>query len=105
MRHSQAYYIRHGYGVFAIRNKREAKALYDFCAEQIVELFGRPPECQQPRLEIFKWTMDIYANNFMLEPDKIPTEPIKCHCGHCSGRYMPYDIWSYATDHAQFYWS
>lgn len=105
MRHSDAYCIRHGYGVYAIRNKHEAKALYDFCAEQIVELMDKPKDCQEPRLEIFKRTMDIYANNFMLKPEDMPTEPIECHCGHCHKYFMPYDIWAYANEHANFYWS
>jgi len=107
MRHSQAYYIRHGYGVYAIRNKREAKALYDFCAEQIVEMFGKPidnPD-ETSRMEIFKRTMDIYANNFLLKPEAMPTELIECHCGHCHKHFVPYDIWTYANEHANWYWS
>ncbi len=105
MRHSYAYYIRHGYGVFAIRNKREAKALYNFCSEQIVELLGRQPECQQPRLEVFEKTMDTYNNAFISKTPEKQVGLIKCHCGHCHGMYDSSDFWSYATDHARFYWS
>lgn len=107
MRHSQAYYIRHGYGVYAIRNKREAKALYDFCAEQIVEMFGKPIDNPDEisRVEIFKRTMDIYANNFISKPEAVSAELIECHCGHCHKYFAPYDIWTYANEHTNWYWS
>lgn len=103
--HPYSWYIRRGYGTHAIRNKREAKALYDFCAEQLVELCTRRPECRQPRAEIYQHTMEIYRNNFEIKLENLSADLIWCECGHCSGVFAPYDIWQYTNEHSNWYWS
>lgn len=99
--HRYSWYIRRGYGIHAIRNKREAKALYDFCNRRIAEL-EQERKYDDPRLAVYKKTMEIYQNNF--RDTGRQDELLCCDCGQCSNFYASYDIWQYANDHAGFYW-
>lgn len=101
--HRYSWYIRRGYGVHAVRNKREAKALYDFCKDQIVEMEERG-NYDNPRMKVYKMTMEMYQSNFHPR-HKDPIEMVCCDCGTCEHFFAPYDIWDYANTHAGWYWS
>lgn len=100
--HRYSWYIKRGYGVYAIRNKREAKALYDFCRQQVAEMEENQQQ-DNPKLKIYKKTMEIFQNNFRGIGSQ--EELTCCDCGQCSNLYAPYDIWQYANDHANWYWN
>ena len=112
--HSRTYRIRTGYGVFAIRNKREAKALYEFCREWLAERSGtREYEINRDRVEIFHNTIALYLHQFENRPGG--EFSLRCRCDRCrgethEGRYMGsgegyYNFYDYVNDHAGWYWS
>ena len=101
--HRYSWYIRRGYGVYAIRNDREAKALYDFCKKQVAEMVEDNLTDNQ-RMKVYRMTMELYQNNFNHVGDEA-MELRCCDCGACDHFFAPYDIWDYANSHASWYWS
>lgn len=95
-----SYYVRHGYGIYGVRNKREAKALYDFCLKELSE-----EPIDKVREEIYHHTLALYKNNFETKPEELRADLLYCKCGHCDGVFTPYDIWAYVNEHAGWYWS
>ena len=100
MIHSNAYYIRHGYGLFPIRNRREAKALYEFCLEQLSE----EDFCKlnPAKAEVFRNTVTLYHDDFD-EPFELHPS-IHCKCG-CCNKQSYWTFYDYVQDHCGWYWS
>ena len=62
---SEFYRIRKGNGVFPIRNKREAKALYAFCVNQLRnEMDEEEQKLNKPRCMAFMLYMECWASTF-----------------------------------------
>lgn len=101
--HRYGWYIRRGYGVHAIRNKREAKALCDFCLKELARESDMTA-LNATREEIYRNTLAIYKNNFETKPEELHADLLQCGCGRCSGVFAPYDIWKYTNEHANWYW-
>ena len=102
MIHTQAYYIRNGYGLFPIRNKREAKALYEFCLKQISdENFCR---FNPQKAEVFKNTIILYHDEFDIPFELSPA--LKCKCGQSVCEHISYhNFYWYVSEHCGWYWS
>ena len=99
MIHTQAYYIRNGYGLFPIRNKREAKALYKFCLEQLSdENFCKH---NPAKAEVLSNTVTLYHNNFDVPLELHPS--ITCQCGFCDHSFWNFE--DYVQEHCGWYWS
>lgn len=93
---SEPYRIRHGYGLSPIRNKRELRALYDFCKRELAERreFNVP---YGKRDWVFTVTVAMYEREDVLTPlmDK---------------RFNPEQrdyvtIYDFIEDHVGWYWS
>jgi hypothetical protein len=57
---SGTYRIRHGYGVYPIRNKREAKALYQFCRQELKDWDDERCHLNPRRYEIYAHYIRLY---------------------------------------------
>lgn len=102
--HRYSWFIERGYGVYAIRNKREAKALYRFCLDSIADAHeAGDKNLDTTRNQVYENTIEIYRNNFC-DQNLYEQELIFCDCGHCDGVFLPYDIWAYTNNHAGWYW-
>lgn len=77
--YTEAYRIRHGYGLSPIRNKRELRALIEFCREELkdVEHMKLNPE----RREAYEKTVKLYEE----------------------GEYG--ELYYYIKDHCAWYWN
>jgi hypothetical protein len=77
-KHSELYRIRNGFGLRAIRNDRELKALIDFCKKEL-----RDTE----HMKLNPNMADVYSETVRLyESDNI-------------------DLFQYIEDHVGWYWS
>lgn len=56
--------IRQGYGIWPIRNKYEAKALYDFCKQQFQESSLDHIELNKKRFRVYRAYMEVYDFEF-----------------------------------------
>lgn len=103
MKHSHAYYIRNGYGLRPIRSRREAKALYRFCKDQLVSA-GKSWLTANPDIrEVFENTIALYVTEFELGN---MTASCKCHCPRCKYSQHTYsDFLDYVEDHCGWYWN
>lgn len=61
---TEAYRIRHGWGLRPIRNKRELKALIDFCRQELKEPQYQKnyPENKKAK-EVYETTIELYEIN------------------------------------------
>jgi hypothetical protein len=56
--------IRRGYGIWPIRNKHEAKALYEFCKQQFKERDIEQIKLNKKRFQIYRAYMEVYDFEF-----------------------------------------
>lgn len=96
-RTSEAYRIRHGFGIYPIRNKREARALYKFCEEQLKEEHLYLDD-NKKRLEVYQAYINLYRASFMnLKDDYIPDTTL-------DGWHYT-NVYDFTQDYAGWFWS
>lgn len=107
MIHRASYYIRHGYGLTAIRNGREAKALVEFCREQLLDQVEHNIVYSH-RHFVYKMTIEMYHD--MIDGELHPLRI--CNCPDCKkivgkkfyrARYS--NFFEYVDAHVSYYWS
>lgn len=100
--------IRRGYGIWPIRNKHEAKALYEFCKQQFKEHSIEQIKLNKKRFQIYRAYMEIYDFEYnnargwqhykMIEIGK----PFKIKI---DGEYCPTICFAFAQQFARWFWS
>lgn len=115
-RFSEPYRIRNGWGSDCVRNAREAKALYEFCRNWLVEREGTQEyELNPDRVKIYRNTIYLYLMEFddtLWGLDKESKdengifELVNCTCPHCKyDLHEYYSFFEYANDHCGWYWT
>ena len=104
--HFPTYRIRHGYGLEPIRNKREAKALYDFCQSWLDRTEGTEERDLNPeRAEIYEHTIKLYEYEF--KGASLDDDFVHCHCPSCKNAgngQRHYNFYDYIENHCAWYW-
>lgn len=99
---SASWRIRRGYGLEPIRNLREARALYEFC---IQELAFRDQTADKNKTTVLMNTCTLYQQLDSLTPDM----EVICTCPRCKGvnkKGMHYNnFYDYVEDHCGWYWN
>lgn len=92
---SYTYQVRHGWGVSCVRNRREARALYEFCLRWFLE---GTAELNPQKSQVLSNTMALYYGEQVQER----YEWVVCECGECRKNY--YNFYDYVNDHCGWYW-
>ncbi len=104
---STPYRIRNGWGLDCIRNGREAKALYDFCKNWLLEREGTQEyKLNLDRAAIFETTMALYDMEFADWDDLVELRLFPCNCPeHKNSDHLYHSFYEYVNDHCGWYWS
>jgi hypothetical protein len=102
-RFSEPYRIRNGFGLNAIRNEREAKALYDFCVNELAD--KRHMDLNPERCGVYEHYVELYQWTFMEMADK----KYKLYKGYMKflrgSRTSTSNIYAFARDNAGWFWN
>lgn len=95
--HTEAYRIKKGYGLSPIRNKREMKALLEFCRNELKD--KEQMKLNPDRKRIYATTLKLYdqwVSDERYEPVKF--KPVK----QLTEYYEPH---TFINDHCEWYWN
>jgi hypothetical protein len=99
-RFSETYRIRVGGGLDAIRNRREAKALYKFCRAELREYTDERRELNPRRVEVYEHYIRLYRWTFKdLGDDKYFTKSVR------KFGISAINVYDFATNYAGWFWS
>ena len=106
-RFSEPYRIRNGWGLDCVRNMREARAVYDFCKNWLLEREGTQEyELNPERVFIFETTIALYDFEFTDFDDFTELELYDCKCPCCkNNNHLYYSFYEYVNDHCGWYWT